>query len=291
MTLSRWYSTRFGLRTTRLPASGTCGRKCSNCGREDVGEVGVVVSARAMWTAPKAGGCRRAPSPRTRTLRNLVLTPSMNPGLGRSSSWAGGTASPVAGIGLRALAGQLERVEAVRAQGQGRQGVARHADRPAVGASASRTPSRMLLVELRQDVGDGRVVGVAGQGELRPAEVFQVGHRQRRPRPGTAGAAVTRGSSCALQRQQHDRRRAGDRLGHRPEHLPVAVVDPAGVERPVEQQLDPLDDPRVVAPAGGPQGQARPRRSARPRRTSPRPTASRPAGGRCRTCSGLRGRP
>ena len=76
------------------------------------------------------------------------------------------------------------------------------AQRPAIRLSSSGSRSRVAVV-----------VGVNGQRELRPGEVFEVG-RLRRVDPQVPHRRIDpRVVGRALQREQHERGRPGDRLG------------------------------------------------------------------------------
>ena len=106
---------------------------------------------------------------------------------------------------------------------------------------------------------DAGMIRVGVEGQPRPAEMFEVfavvglsPQKLRRRRDVRVGRP-------ALQRQQHDGRGRGNRLQRDAEDAAVAVVDAALVQGAVEQQLLAFPDARVIALAGAPQGQARPR--------------------------------
>src|SRR5260370_374992 len=73
-----------------------------------------------------------------------------------------------------------------------------------------------------------------------------------------AGGGGARVDGPALQGEQRQRRRPGNRLQRRLEDAAVAVVDAALVENAVEEQFRALIDARVAAEAGAAEGQARP---------------------------------
>jgi hypothetical protein len=220
------------------------------------------------------GGRLQRPDPRRRVDRQALQEGSqaLAQGLARRGQDAGRQG------GGRRLGRQAEGVVPPGVQGQGGQRLpqrrlsqVRRAGAPLAGGDKTTFQGRqsLLLVTAlaegvqRQD-GPGEVLDVVGGGGVLP----QV-------RQGAGDALV---AAAALQGQERQGGRRGDRLQGDAEDAAVAVVDAAGGQHPVQQQLVPLGDPRVAPLANAAQGQAGPRGRLDPREVAlrPRPADQRP---------------
>ena len=254
MTLSRWYSTRFGLRTTRLPAERHLRAEVLVLPAQDVGEVGVVIGG----GGDVDGGLRRQ-------LAQVAGGPDGEAADERADPLAQRLAlraehrdeHRVVSRIARGLLGSERALRPVAQRQRGQRLAQRRRPEPLLAAALLMGRDDALL-DRRQRVGDARLIAVQLQGQSRPAEVLQVVAGQRRLGQVEGRGGDARVLGVALQGQQHQRGRAGDRLGRPAEDPAVAVVDAALVEGAVEQQAQPFRDARMVAEAGAAQGQARP---------------------------------
>src|SRR6185437_8436625 len=118
------------------------------------------------------------------------------------------------------------------------------------------------------------MIGVDIQSQTRPAKMFEIVSGQRLLSKIRYGGLDAWMIGTALQREEHERRWAGDGFERGAENAAIAVVDAAVVQGAIEQQVQTLADARMLVLTGAAQRQARPGGRLDPgeRALRPRPT-------------------